>query len=80
MGNKMLSKRENTFIKDNILELAKEIKDWKHTGLLHGGTGGELRKLAEIIQDDINNDFGMCLRLAEHMVYDFCIDWIVENK
>jgi hypothetical protein len=76
----MLDDNVYAFIRENLPALAKEIKDWKHTGLLHGGTGGFLRELATLIQDDVNNEFGMCLRLAEHMVYDYCIDWIIENE
>ena len=76
----MLDDNVYAFIKENLLELAKEIKGWKRTGLLHDGDGGVLRELAKIIQDNINNEFGMCLRLAESMVYDYCIDWIIENE
>jgi len=57
------------FIDNNLGDLAKEILEWKNTGLLHGGCGGKLRELARIYIEKyptMNMDDG--LKFAEKRV------------
>ena len=59
------------YIKENLADLAKEILDWKETGLLHGGTGGKLRILARMFEAEHNGfEHSSALRIAETMVCD----------
>lgn len=68
----------NKFINENLVELSSEILEWKSTGLLHNGTEGKLRELAELIKNEFKSlTFGDCLGIAETKVYDKALEYVI---
>lgn len=62
---------------DNLHELARELFEWKHSGLLCDGL---FRKYAEELEAGGNGYFHNPYQIIEGYVIDFCLEFVANQQ
>lgn len=67
------------FVKENLKELATEIIEWQKTSVLHGGEGGKLRELANILSQEYKMPRSNSLDVALKLVKNRCLEYTANH-
>lgn len=67
-------------MRGDLKQRCHEVLEWQKTGLLNGGTGGQLRALAEKLGEEQNVPVRYRLTLAEKITADEAMQYVLDHQ